>query len=131
EFDHALELMLTSGMDLHGTPDLEREYEDLVDNVHSFELAALREGDGFTERKPVLAPIDEVNEINLPPLDVKAAKPEVRALVEMGLGQTHSDLPLVLNEYVLGYINYFPNRGRGGTQAGGRRAGRYRQLNQR
>jgi len=84
EFDHAVELMLTSGLDLRSAPDLEREFEELVDNVHSFELAALREGDGFTERKPVLAPIDEVNEINLPPLDVRSANPEIRALIDHG-----------------------------------------------
>jgi len=61
----------------------------------------------FTERKPVIAPIDEVAEINLPPLDVKQADPKLRELLERGLHGTMSDLPLVLNDYVLGYINYF------------------------
>jgi len=131
EFDRAVELMLTSGVDLHGSPSIEREYEQLIDNVHSFELASLREGDGFTERKPVIAAIDEVAEINLPPIDIGHADPTLRALLEKGLHDTHSDLPLVLNDYVLGYINYFSTRGRAGIQAGWRRAGRYRDMIQR
>ena len=128
EFDRAIELMLTSGLDLRGTPALERQYESLVDNVNSFEVAALSEGDGFTERKPVTAPIDEVADIDLPQIDVQQVDPRLRALVEKGLRDTHSDLPLVLNDEVLRYINFFSNRGRGGIQAGWKRAGRYRPM---
>ncbi len=128
EFDRALELMLTSGLDLRATPALERQYEALVDNVHSFEVAALSEGDGFTERKPVVAPIDEVADIELPQIDLRQVDSRLRELVEKGLRDTRSDLPLVLNDEVLRYINYFSNRGRGGIQAGWRRAGRYREM---
>jgi membrane-bound lytic murein transglycosylase D len=131
EFDRALELMLTSGLDLHGSTTLEREYDQIIDNVHSFEIAALKEGDGFTERKPVIAAIDEVAEINLPEIDVKNTSPELRQLLMNGLKGTQSDLPLVLNDTVLGYINYFSNRGRAGIQIGWRRAGRYRDMIQR
>jgi len=131
DFDRAVDLMLTASVDLHSSTSLEREYEQLIDNVHSFELASLREGDGFTERKPVIAAIDEVAEINLPPVDISHADPTLRALLERGLHDTHSDLPLVLNDYVLGYINYFSTRGRSGIQAGWRRAGRYRDMIQR
>src|SRR5580658_3769970 len=52
EFDHAIELMLTSGLDIRATPVLQRQYDELVDNVNGFEVAALSEGDGFTEQKP-------------------------------------------------------------------------------
>jgi membrane-bound lytic murein transglycosylase D len=128
EFDHAIELMLTSGLDIRATPALERQYEELVDNVHGFEVAALSEGDGFTEQKPVTAPIDEVADIDLPQIDAHQIDPRLRDLVEKGLRDTRSDLPLVLNEEVLRYINFFSNRGRGGIQAGWRRAGRYREM---
>jgi membrane-bound lytic murein transglycosylase D len=128
EFDQSLELMLTSGFDLRTNPVLEREYESLVDNIHSFEVSALSEGDGFTERKPVQAAIDEVADIDLPQIDVRQVDARLRDLVEHGLRDTHSDLPLVLNDEVLRYINYFSNRGRGGIQAGWRRAGRYRGM---
>src|SRR5208282_3408516 len=128
EFDRSLELMLTSGLDLRATPALERKYEELVDSVHSFEVAALSEGDGFTERKPVMAPIDEVADIELPQIDVRQVDPRLRDLVEKGLRDTRSDLPLTLNDEVLRYINYFSNRGRGGIQAGWKRAGRYRDM---
>lgn len=128
EFDRAMELMLTSGLDLRENPELEHELEQLVDNVHSFELAALKEGDGFTERPPVLAAIDEVADISLPPVDTKQLDPKVLSLMEHGIADVHSDLPLVLNEHVLRYINYFSTRGRGGILASWRRAGKYREM---
>jgi membrane-bound lytic murein transglycosylase D len=128
EFDRSIELMLTSGLELRANPVLEREYESLVDNINGFEVAALSEGDGFTERKPVNAAIDEVADMDLPQVDIQHVDPRLRDLVEKGLRNTRSDLPLVLNDEVLRYINYFSNRGRGGIQAGWRRAGRYREM---
>ncbi|SRR5579871_328354 len=128
EFDHAVEIMLTSGMHLRANPDLEREYESLVDHVNGFEVSALTEGDGFTERKPVTAAIDEVADIDLPKVDMQQVDARIRDLVEKGLRDTRSDLPLMINDEVLRYINFFSGRGRGGIQAGWRRAGRYREM---
>ena len=54
---------------------------------------------------PEPAPIDEANQVTFP------ADPNVIAKAEADLKNTRSDLPLMINEYVAGYINYFSTRG--------------------
>src|SRR5579864_4672707 len=85
-------------------------------------MASLREADGFTEQKTEPAPIDEANMIT-PPAD-----PKVVARAEAELRNTQSDLPLVINEYVAGYIQYYSTRGKGTFERAWARSGRYRDM---
>ena len=62
---------------------------------------ALRQGDGFTEQRSEPAPIDEANDITFP------VDPNIRAKAEAEVKTTKSDLPLVLNDQVAMFINYF------------------------
>ena len=102
DFDSAVDSMLTSGMDLKTDPQLADEFDRLLNAVNSLEMAALKQGNGFS---PVLdaAPLDAANEVTFP------ANAELTAKVAAELKTTQSDFPLVVNDYVAGFISYFTN----------------------
>ncbi len=121
-FDSAFNQLLGSGIDLKSDDRLEAELDRILDGINGLELAALQQGDGFAEQKSEPAPIDEANELT-PAVDLK-----VKAKAEAELKSTHSDLPLVMNDRVAGYINYFSNRGRGTIERALTRSGRYEDM---
>ena len=102
DFDSAVDLLLTSGIDLKSDPQLSDEFEHLLSAVNSLEMAALKQGNGFS---PTLeaAPLDAANEVTF------SSNPELTAKVEAELKTTQSDFPLVINDYVAGFISYFSN----------------------
>src|SRR5437899_2729694 len=91
EFDAAVDLVLQSGVDLNAHPELQRDFERMLDSIYRFELVALKEGDGFTERKPIPAAIEEINDLNV---DAKA-DPRLREKLQREVQEMRSDLPLV------------------------------------
>jgi membrane-bound lytic murein transglycosylase D len=123
DFDSAVDLMLTSGMDLKNDSQLSDEFENLLNQINSLEMAALKQGTGFSE--PVeAAPLDAADEVTFP------ANPELKAQVAAELKTTVSDLPLVVNDYVAGFITYFSNSptGHAHLMASLERAGKYRDM---
>ena len=103
DFDAAVDVMLTSGMDLKKDPQLADEFDHLLNAVNSLEMAALKQGNGFSPKLEE-APLDEAaNEVTFP------ANAELTARVAAELKTTKSDFPLVINNYVAGYISYFTN----------------------
>src|ERR1051326_4325345 len=54
--------------------------------------------------------------------------PKLKDRVREQVTATVSQLPLSVNDTVLGYINYFSNRGHGTIVAGTQRSGRYRPM---
>src|SRR5664279_3032794 len=122
-FDQAFNVLLSSNLDLRDNPRLEKEFDKIVDGVRALEQVAFREGDGFTEQQFEPAPIDEANDITFP------VDPTVRAKAEAEIKTTKSDLPLILNDQVAMFINYFSStKGRHTLEHGLTRAGRYREL---
>ncbi|CAN5570390.1 hypothetical protein BH10ACI4_BH10ACI4_13610 [soil metagenome] len=123
DFDTAVDGMLTSGMDLKADAALSDEFTHLLDAVNSLEMSALKQGNGFS---PTLeaAPLDAANEVTFAPNEALTAK------VAEELKTTQSDFPLVVNNYVAGFISYFSN------SAGGHahllrsleRAGKYKDM---
>ena len=102
DFDMAVDLMLTRGMDVKNDPQLSDEFEHLLNAINSLEMSALKEGTGFSA--PIeAAPLDAADEVTFP------ANAELTAKVEEELKTTQSDFPLVVNDYVAGFINYFSN----------------------
>lgn len=123
DFDRAFNLLLSTSLDVHNEDRLERELDKLVEGIHGLELAALKEGDGFTEQRSEPAPIDEANEVTFP------VDPNIRAKAIEELKTTQSDLPLVLNDPVASYISYFSTGGgRHFLEHGWIRSGRYREM---
>jgi membrane-bound lytic murein transglycosylase D len=123
DFDSAVDLMLTSGMDLKSDPQLADEFDHLLNAVNSLEMAALKQGNGFS---PVLeaAPLDAANEVTFP------ANAALTAKVTAELKTTQSDFPLVVNDYVAGFISYFSNSANGHAHLlrSLERAGKYREM---
>ncbi len=123
-FDSAFNLLLGSGFDLRSSSDdrLQRELDRILDGIGGLELAALQQGDGFSEQKSEPAPIDEANELT------PAVDEGVKAKAEAEIKSTRSDLPLMMTDQVAGYINYFSTRGRGTVERALARSGRYEDM---
>src|SRR5271154_2994531 len=123
DFDSAVDLMLTSGMDLKTDPQLADEFDHLLSAVNSLEMAALKQGNGFS---PVLeaAPLDAANEVTFP------ANAALTAKVAAELKTTQSDFPLVVNDYVAGFISYFSSSSGGHAHLlrSLERAGKYKEM---
>ncbi len=122
-FNRAFNLLLSSEIDVQSDDRLRREFDRIVDGVNAIEMAALHQGDGFTEQQSEPAPIDEANEVTFPvDLNIKA-----KAAAE--IKNTHSDLPLMMTDQVAGYINYFSSpHGRPTLEHALARSGRYREM---
>jgi peptidoglycan lytic transglycosylase D len=121
-FDQAVDMLLTSPFDIHANEQLQNEFDKVVEGINQLEMVALKEGDGFTEQQTVPAPIAAANEVTFP------VDPNIKARAEQQIKVTVSDLPLVVNDFVAGYINYFNTRGRGTLEQALTRAGRYREM---
>lgn len=123
DFDKAFDTLLSSSLDVRADDRLQREFDKLIEAVHELEMVALKQGDGFTEPRSEPAPIDEANEVTFP------VDPNVKAKAEEEVKNTKSDLPLVLNDEVASFINYFSSpRGRITLENAWARSGRYREM---
>ncbi len=123
DFDRVVDWILMSGIRLDEDARLEALFNRVVETVHAHEAAAFREGDGFREPESEPAPIDEIAEMNLP------VDPSLREAVERDVRAVPHDLPLVVNDVVLSYVNFFQTpRGRAIVEGGLTRAGRYRAM---
>lgn len=123
DFDHAVDLMLTSGIDIKSTPELQDEFDRIVDQINGLEMEALRQGNGFTP-KTEATPAEAAEEVTF------NVDPNIIAKANADLATTKSDLPLVVNDYVAAYINFFANTTKGHNTLlhAFQRAGRYRQM---
>ncbi len=126
DFDAAVDTMLTSGLDLKNNPQLNDEFEHIVDAVNTLEMDALKQGNGFQPHTEE-APVDVANDVTFP------VDPNVKAAAEAELKTTQSDLPLVINDAVASFIGYFSDtsKGHGTIVSSLRRAGRYKEMIQR
>jgi membrane-bound lytic murein transglycosylase D len=125
-FDHAVDLMLSSGLDINNEPVLKEEFDRIVDQVNALEMEALKVGNGFVPRvEPT--PAEAASDITF------EANPDIQAKAKAELATTKSDLPLMVNEYVASFINFFANSQRGHNTLlhSFQRAGRYRNMIQR
>jgi membrane-bound lytic murein transglycosylase D len=120
-FDRTFELMLKAPPELSSDPRVKQEFDRILEEVNSPEMAALQQVDAG-DQKAEPAPIDEVNEMT-PPVDAN-----VKAKAEAEVKATHSDLPLMLTDQVAGFINFFSGRGRGVLERGLARSGRYHDM---
>jgi membrane-bound lytic murein transglycosylase D len=125
DFDHAVDIMLTSGYDLKESTRLGAEFEHIVDAVNTLEMDSLKQGNGFAPaQKDEQAPVDVANDVTFP------VDPNVKATAEAELKTTQSDLPLVINDAVASYISFFSNTpsGRATIINSLTRAGRYKAI---
>ena len=126
EFDRAVDLMLASGIDIKADAQLQDEFDRVVDGVNALEMEALKQGDGFVP-KAEPSPAEVASDVTF------EVDPNIVAKAKTELATTKSDLPLVVNDYVAAYINFFANTQRGHNTLlhSFQRAGRYKAMIQR
>ena len=122
DFNHAVDVLMQGPVDIKSDDRLQQEFDKITEEVNKLEIVAFKEGDGFSEQQPEPAPIDEANQVTFP------ADANVIAKAAAEIKNTRSDLPLMINEYVAGYINYFSTHGRGVFEGAWVRSGRYREM---
>lgn len=122
DFDRAVDIFLTSGRDLKSDATLNDAFESTVDAINTLELNSLQQSNGFSQQDQT--PVGVANDVTFP------VDPNLLARAQADLKVTRSDLPLVVNDYVASYINYFTNtrKGHNTIENSLARAGRYRAL---
>src|ERR1035437_1939656 len=106
EFDRAVDLMLTGGIDIKSDADLQEEFDRIVDAVNALEMEALKQGNGFVPQEEP-TPADVASDVTF------EVDPNIVAKAKADLATTKSDLPLVVNDYVAVFINFFANTNKG------------------
>ncbi len=126
EFDRAIDLMLeASDQGLIDRQQYERQLDEMVDSIHRYDLAELGAAAVVDQGKFEKAPLEDILQMTFP------VDPNLKDKVKEQVAATTSQLPLSVNDAVLGYINYFSNRGHKTLLAGLQRSGRYRPMIQR
>jgi membrane-bound lytic murein transglycosylase D len=123
EFDRAVAVLLESAAGARGDARLRDHYDRLIDRISAQESAALAEGDGFNEGPSEPAPIDELLAI-ASTFEVPATPTAETAAAVRGDLAVH-DIPIPLNDRVLGYIELFQGRLRDHIQGGMDRGAQY------
>jgi len=75
EFDRAVDLMLSSGIDIKSDSQLQDEFDRIVDGVNALEMEALKQGNGFVPKEEP-APADVAGDVTFqvdPNIVAKAA----------------------------------------------------------
>ncbi len=123
EFDSAVGLMLeAAGLN----PDARDTYapilDSMVDAIHRYDLEDLGAAAVDDETRFEKAPLEDILGLTFP------VDPKLKDKVREQVAATVSQLPLTVNDAVLGYIHYFSGRGHGTIRYGLERAGRYRAM---
>ena len=122
DFNRAIEILGQRPAEVRADERIQAEFDKITEEISKLEQATTKEPEGLKEQQPVPAPIDEANQVE------PAADPNITARAQAGLKQIQSDLPLMMNDYVAGYINYFSTHGRGVFEGAWTRSGRYREM---
>ena len=124
EFDRAIDMLLESPYGARTEPRIREHFDRLVDRISAYEVKALADGDGFTEKKYEAASIDqllaETTTFGPPP-----APPELTETVASDLERSAHDIPIPLNQRVLAYIELFQGRLHDFIEEGMIRGGKY------
>jgi membrane-bound lytic murein transglycosylase D len=123
QFDRAVDLMLASGLDIKADPQLQDEFDKIVDQINGLEMEALKQGNGFVPKEEI-TPAEAASDVT-PTVD-----PNLVAKATADLATTKSDLPLVINDYVATFINFFAytQKGHNTLLHSFERSGRYKAM---
>ena len=123
-FDRAVEILLESPYGARTDARLREHFDRLVDRINAYEVTALGQGDGFTEKGYEAAPIDELLKtatmFPAPPAD-----PATKAAVAADLESAGHDIPIPQQPKVLSYVEVFTTRLRDYMQVSLERGSRY------
>ena len=107
EFDRAVNVLLESSYGGRTEPRIREHFDRLVDRISTYEVKALAEGDGFTEKKYEPASIDELLAMSA---TLAPPAPETKDAVTTDLQAGDHDIPIPLNQRVLAFIELFQGR---------------------
>jgi membrane-bound lytic murein transglycosylase D len=126
EFDAAIDAILDAA---DQNPDERTEYEQrldkMVDTISHFDATGMGASAEVEEGKFEKAPLEDILTMTFP------VDPRLKDRVREQVAATVSQLPLAVNDTVLGYINYFSGRGHRTIVAATEVSGRYRAMIQR
>jgi membrane-bound lytic murein transglycosylase D len=127
EFDGALDLLIDASDEYGKDERIQSEIKDLVARINAREMAAIRDGDGFTDDQDGdHAAIDDIQQVQTFPT---AIDPKLKSAVEDEVQHVSHDLPIEINDRVLGFLEYYQNgRGRNAIMVGLERMGLYRSM---
>jgi membrane-bound lytic murein transglycosylase D len=126
EFDGALDLLLDSAAMYPNNPRLDREITEMAGRVHVLELAAFKDGDGFTDQRQERAAIDDLENITTFPTPID---PKFKKELEQEIAEFGHDLPIEVNDRVLAFLGYYQKgRGRTTIEIGLERVGKYQSM---
>ena len=122
EFNRAIDVLLESPYGGRTEPRIREHFDRLVDRISAYEVHALVEGDGFTEKSYEPASIDQLLAMSTTfaptPLSLQdQVKSDLRSGVH--------DIPIPLNQRVLSYISLFQGRLHDFIEDGMRRGSQY------
>jgi membrane-bound lytic murein transglycosylase D len=123
EFDLAMEALMDLPADLPDRALIDRKSEELIRNIHRYDLESLGAGIAPGEVVYTQSPLEEILDLTFP------VDPRLKGRTQAQVQAAQSQLPLVVNDAVLSYINYFTStRGQRTLLNGIKRAGRYREM---
>jgi membrane-bound lytic murein transglycosylase D len=124
EFNHAIDVLLESPYGGRTEPRIREHFDRLVDRISTYEVKALAEGDGFTEKKYEAASIDALLTLSTT-FGTSSSTPELKDAVESDLQTGGHDISIPLNQRVLSYIELFQGRLHDFIEEGMKRGGKY------
>jgi membrane-bound lytic murein transglycosylase D len=124
EFDAAVDVLIRAPGGARGVPELQAQYERLLDRISALEMTALRQGDGFTETRSEPAAIDTLLAATAT-FPQPAPAPTTREQVTADLAITPHDIPIAVNEKVLAFVETFQGDLRQFLEDGLKRGSRY------
>ena len=125
EFDKAVTVLLESPFGGRTEPRLREYFDRLIDRISTYEVKALSEGDGFTEKKSEPASIDELLALSATLIQPPPPTPELHEAMEAQLRTADHDIPIPLNARVLAFIELFQGRLHNFLQDGMQRGSKY------
>jgi membrane-bound lytic murein transglycosylase D len=124
-FNRAVDVVLSSGIDLNDYPSLKAAFDEMVGNIADLDAELYRQGPP-AEGGENASPLDTLKDITtyLSPEEAEKEREKIQKVV----GTISYDIPITLNPRVLGFIEAFQTRIRGEFEAGLKRSGSFLPL---
>ncbi len=122
-FDRAVDILLESPGGARSNPQLSVHYDRLIERISGHELTALAQADGFAEKEPEPASIDDLLTIAM--FEPPTPTPETQRAVANDLQVAGHDIDIPQNARVLAYVELFTGRLKGYLEDGLSRGARY------
>jgi membrane-bound lytic murein transglycosylase D len=122
-FDRAVNVLLESPGGARSNPQLSAHFDRLIERISGYELTALAQADGFAEKAPEPASIDDL--LSITTFERPVATPETKQAVADDLQVVVHDIEIPQNARVLAYVELFTGRLKGYLEEGLSRGAQY------